>query len=78
MFSHFSVIVKKVWGGSPTVKSISIGIDTSRGTSDEGIEETDAEEEGNLNLSGEKIEETAQVSDIGTTVLMLALLIFQI
>lgn len=60
------------------MKSISIGIDTSRGTSDEGIEETDAEEEGNLNLSGEKIEETAQVSDIGTTVLMLALLIFQI
>ena len=78
MFSHFSVIMKKVWGGSPTVKSISIGIDTSRGTSDEGIEETDAEEEGNLNLSAEKIEETAQVSDIGTTVPMLALLIFQI
>ena len=78
MFSHFSVIMKKVWGGSPTVKSISIGIDTSRGTSDKGIEETDAEEEGNLNLSAEKIEETAQVSDIGTTVPMLALLIFQI
>ena len=54
MFSHFLVIVKKVWGGSPTVKSISIGIDTSRGTSDEGIEETDAEEEGNLNCREKK------------------------
>ena len=50
------------------MKSISSGIDTSRGTNDERTEENDAEEEGSLNSLGEKLDETAQVSDIGTEV----------
>ena len=54
------------WGGSPTVKSISSGTDTSRSSNDEGTEEDDAEEEGSLNSSGEKIESTAKASNIAT------------
>ena len=54
------------WGGSPAVKSISSGTDTSRSSNDEGTEEGDAEEEGSLNSSGEKIESTAKASNIAT------------
>ena len=43
------------------MKSISSGVDPDP-------EVNDTEEEGSLNLSVEKIEETAQISDIGTEV----------
>ena len=48
------------------MKSISSGTDTSRSSNDEGTEEGDAEEEGSLNSSGEKIESTAKASNIAT------------
>ena len=66
--STFFSLCENVWEGSPSVKSISSGIDTSRGTNDERTEENDAEEEGSLNSLDEKLDETAQVSDIGTEV----------
>ena len=66
-FTFFS-LCEKVWGGSPSVKSIFSGIDASRGTNDEGTKENNAEEEVSLNLSGEKIEVTAQASGIATEV----------
>ena len=68
LFSHFFSLCQRVWGGSSAVKSISIGIDTFRYTNNEGTEKNNAKEEGSLNSSIEKIEQTAQAMDFGTTV----------
>ena len=65
VFTFFR-LCENVWGGSPAVKSISSRRDTSRSSNDEGAEESDAEEEGSLNSSGEKIEGTAKASNIAT------------